>query len=310
MIIIPVAKKFQQITILDKVTLTDNCLIELGTYSAKRVKVFKFDSQDQTEIQKRMTDSDCILLSWRTPINKKLLATCPSLQFIGLCATNSDCIDLIECSQRNIAVSNVRDYGDEGVVEWIIHQLLSLVRGLGRYQWKDNPAEFSGKVIGIIGLGVVGKLLAQAALGLKMKVLYYSRTRNRQWEKRGIVFAKKEDLLVKSDFISLQTPKDLKILTTKDFALMKGKILINSTLGRAFARNDFIDWINKPNNYAIMDAAPDFADEFSSLDRVIYSKFVSGLTKEAEIRLSQKTVQNVSSYLAGKPINVISGQIK
>lgn len=297
--------KFQQIIILNDINISASSLAELEQYSANPVRIFKSDPQDQTEIQKRIAGADCILLSWRTPINKETFSVCKDLKFICLCATNSDCLDLEECSSRNIVVSNVRDYGDEGVVEWIIHELLSLVRGFGQYQWQDYPAELAGKTMGIIGLGVVGQLLAQAALGLKMKVIYNSLTRNPAWEKKGIVFTKKEDLLQKSDFISLQTPRNTIILDKNDFDLMKGKILINNTLGRAFDSNDFIDWIKKPHNYAIMDACPDFGDELRSLDKVIYSDIVSGLTNEAKIRLSQKALQNISSYLAGKPINKI-----
>ena len=300
--------KFKQIVILDDVNISDNSMIELENYSKNQVKIFNSDSKNNNEIIERLNDADCALLSWRTPIDKQILSTCENLKLVCLCGTNSDCIDLEECKKRNIVVSNIIDYGDEGVVEYIFFQLLGLVRGFGKYQWKDYPAELSGKPIGIIGLGVVGKLLADAALGFKMKIFYNSKTRKSEWEKRGLIFVDKKELLKKSDIISLQTPKNVKILDKNDFGLMNEKILVNTTLGKAFKKEDFKEWIKKPNNFAIMDLATskDFHKDFHNLERVIFSDFIAGRTKESVLRLSQKVLNNITSYLAGKSINKIN----
>jgi lactate dehydrogenase-like 2-hydroxyacid dehydrogenase len=236
-----------------------------------------------------------------------VLAKCEGLKFICLCATNSNTIDLNECAKRGVTVSNVRDYGDEGVVEWIVMQLLILFRGVGEYQYKGSTSELSGKTIGIFGMGVVGKLLAKASLGLGMNVLYHSKTRNPELEKQCIQFADKSSLIKKSDIISLHTPKNVKILDKSDFELMQGKILVNTTLGKAFDSDDFREWIRHENNYAIMDCVSDFGDEFKDLDRVIYSDIISGKTVESIERLSQKTLDNVVSYISGEPINLVTG---
>jgi lactate dehydrogenase-like 2-hydroxyacid dehydrogenase len=298
--------KFKQIVILDDINFSGSFMNKLKNYSQSPVKIFSCDPIDQNEIQKRIFDADCVLLSWRTSINKELILSCNNLKFICLCGTNSNCIDLEACFEKNIIVSNVRDYGDEGVVEWIFFQLLSLVRGFGKYQWKNYPAELCGKTIGIIGFGAIGKLLADVALGFKMKVLYNSRTRNFECENKGIIFVEKKDLFQKSDIISLQTPKNVKILNKEEFDLMQGKILVNNTLGKAFNEDDFRRWIKKENNYLIMDMVSDFHDDFKNLDRVIYSDIISGKTKESIFRLSQKVLNNISSYLLGQPINKIN----
>ncbi|MDD5191705.1 MAG: NAD(P)-dependent oxidoreductase [Candidatus Nanoarchaeia archaeon] len=300
--------KFKQIVVLDDAHIIDNFIVKLKNFSENKVRVFNSDPKENNEIIERLDNADCALLSWRTPINKGILSACKNLKFICLCGTNSDCIDLEECRKRNIVVSNIFDYGDEGVVEYIFFQLLNLIRGFGRYKWKSYPAELSGKTMGIIGLGVVGKLLANAALGFKMKVLYNSKTRNPEWEKRGLIFVDKEKLLKKSDFISLHIPRNVKILEKDDFKIMKEKILINTALGKTFDEEGFEEWIKQPNNYAIMDAATskDFYNKFHNLDRVIFSDFVSGTTKESILRLNQKVLDNITSYLAGKPINKLN----
>ncbi|MBI4896334.1 MAG: dihydrofolate reductase [Candidatus Aenigmarchaeota archaeon] len=256
--------KFKQIVVLDDINISDSSMSTLQDYSENKVQISDFDPKNNDEIIERISDAECVLLSWRTPINKEILSACKNLRFICLCGTNSNCIDLKECRNRNIVVSNIVDYGDEGVVEYIFFQLLSLIRGFGKYQWKDYPSELSGKTLGIIGLGAVGKLLANVALGFKMKVLYNSKTRKPEWEKRGLLFADKKELLKESDFISLQTPKNIKILDKEDFELMKEKVLVNTTLGKAFDEENFKKWIKQPDNYAIMDASTskDFYDKF------------------------------------------------
>lgn len=288
--------KFNQIVVLDKVALSKSCIEGLQQYSQSPVVFYDSDPINEDETIKRLLAADCVLLSWRTAISKKVIESCTDLKYIGLCATNSDLIDLEACKKRGVAFTNVKDYGDVGVVEWILFQLLALVRGYGPYQWKDQPAELSGKTLGIIGFGTIGKMLAEAALGLGMKVIYFSRSRYEEYEERGVVFAEKKELIRQSDFITLQTPKGLVALESEDFELMQQKVLVNTTLGKAFAEEDLIAWIQKPDNYLIMDAAPDFKEAFEGLDQVVVSDYVSGLTEEASLRLSQKALDNLTAY--------------
>ncbi|MCI5117757.1 MAG: hypothetical protein D3913_07290 [Candidatus Electrothrix sp. LOE1_4_5] len=130
-----------------------------------------------------------------------------------------------------------------------------------------------------------------------MKVIYYSRTRNYEFEKKGVIFKEKQELLKESDIISLQTPKNIKILEKEDFDLMNKKVFINNTLGKAFDKDDFRKWIEKPSNFTLMDMVSDFGNEFQKLDRVIYSDIVSGTTNESVIRLNQKIVDNIKSFI-------------
>ncbi|MFC1722744.1 NAD(P)-dependent oxidoreductase [Nanoarchaeota archaeon] len=299
--------KFKQIVILENINITDSSMTKLQNYSENPIRSFNTDPKDHNETIERIQDADCILLSWRTPITKEILSACKDLKFICLCGTSSYGIDLEECKKRDITVSNVADYGDEGVVEWVFYNLIGLVRGFGKYRWKDSPAELCDKTIGIIGLGAIGKLLATAALGLNMKVLYHSKTRKPELEKNGLIFTEKKDLLKKSDIITLQTPKNLKILDKEDFDLMQGKILVNNTLGMSFEENDFLEWIKRPDNFVIMDISQgeDFYNKVKDLDRVIFTDLIAGRTQESVVRLSKKVIDNISAFLDGKPISRI-----
>lgn len=61
--------------------------------------------------------------------------------------------------QMKIVLKNIQDYGDPGVVEFIVSELVSLFHGFNEDQWKESPVELSGKKVGILGLGTTGKLL-------------------------------------------------------------------------------------------------------------------------------------------------------
>ncbi|MBU1119494.1 dihydrofolate reductase [Patescibacteria group bacterium] len=296
---------FKKIVILDKIALTENTIREIGKYSENTVDIFNSDPKDSNETIERLAEADCVLLSWRTSITKEIIEACPNLKFICLCATNASLIDLKECSKNKITVSNVKDYGDIGVVEWIFFELLNLIRGFGSYQWREQPSELCGKVFGIIGLGTIGKMVADIALCFNMKVIYFSKERDEEYEKRGVLCTKKKELLQKSDFITLQTPKNVVILDKSDFDLMQGKVLINNTLGKAFKESNLIKWIKEPNNYLIMDMATDFKSDFKDLDRVILSNVISGQTGETVQRLCSKALDNITGYLNERPINKI-----
>lgn len=292
---------FQQIVFLDKTELSQESKDTLQTLSSKQIREYTTNPLDQEEIITRIADADTLFLGLHSKINRKVIETCPQLQAIFICGTNSKHIHLDACAENNIHVSNIRDYSEEGVVERVIYELITLRRGRGTYQWRETPSELHGKIMWVIGMGAIGKLLTRTMLWLGMQVLYHSRTRKENIEKQWGVFVSKKELLTRSDIISLQTPRDIIILEKEDFAIMKEKVLINNTLGKAFHETDLRERIAKENNYLIQDNCSDFADSFQNIERVIDRPFIAGKTQEFIDRLNQKVLDNVQSYLQGSP---------
>ena len=250
---------FKHITVVDKISITDLAKKDLVKYSHSKIVFPNFDSRNDGERISRIGDSDAVLGSWQTKINDKILSNAPNLKYIGICGTSLANIDLDAVRRRGIVLKNVVDYGDEGVAEYIFAQLLSLFRGLGKYRWCKGARELCGKTIGIIGLGATGQQVARVALGFKMNVLYYSRTRKRLWEKKGLSYKSLASLLRVSDIISLHVPKNLKIMGEKEFGYMSdGKILVDTCLGVVYQNFDVVKkWLSFENNYLIRDFQPD-----------------------------------------------------
>ena len=97
--------------------------------------------------------------------------------------------------ERGIEVTGIKDYGDPGVAEFIISQLILLLHGFGKNQWREMPHELTGKKIGIIGLGTTGQLLAECLLPFGADLYYFSRTRKPEWEQKGVKYLPLQELL-------------------------------------------------------------------------------------------------------------------
>ena len=261
--------------------------------------------ETETEIIARIGDSDCILVSWHTKISGDILRSCPSLRFIGMCCSlydeKSANVDIVEARKLGIEVKGVRDYGDEGTVEFMFAQLISLIKGLGKYKWRTEPTELGNKSIGIVGLGTLGQMVAKTAIHFGMKVFYFSRNRKYELEETGITFLQLNELMESCDIIATLLPKNTILLTEREFKIKKrNSILINTSLGLTFEKEPFLDWIDRDKtSFAIFDACGfgNHAREFADYGNIIQSDQFSGFTTEAKKRLSQKVLLNLTTYL-------------
>lgn len=177
--------------------------------------------------------------------------------------------------------------------------MLTLARGLGKYQRRDEPCELNGKTIGIIGLGAVGKQVARLALGFNMNVLYTSHSRKQEWEKKGLRFCKLDYILQNSDIISLHVPKNTVILKDKEFEMINDDaILVDTCLGVVFDIPSFLKWIKKGKNFAIFGYKEELFETVKNLKNVIGIKNgTAGKTKESRERLSEKVLNNIKNHL-------------
>jgi len=298
---------FQKITLIDSCGLTGVVLEQIARLSVTPITVYNdFPATDQ-EILSRIGDSDCILVSWNTKVNGDVIKASPNLKYIGMCCSLYDekaaNVDILQARKQGIVVKGVRDYGDDGTLEFIFAELIYLMKGLGKHQWQSETRELRGKSMGIIGMGTLGTMVARTAIHFGMKVFYYSRSRKYQLEElEGFEFMSLSELMFTCDVISLHVPKNSVILQERDFSIKKrNSILVNTVIGLTFEKEPFIDWIaaNK-NSYAIFDrvGAGEHFEEFSKYPNVIVSEKSSGFTLEAKARLSEKVLDNIQAFLS------------
>lgn len=298
--------QFEKITIIDSCGLTQEIINQLTALSKNNINIYNDYPQDDAETLARIGDSDCVLVSWQTKITAEIIAQTSHLKYIGMCCSLYDeasaNVNIIAAREKGIEVKGVKDYGDEGAVEFIFAQLIFLLKGLIKARWKDEPVELKNKSIGIIGLGTLGLMVAQTAQHFGMQVFYFSRSRKYEQEKNGITFLPLEELMASCDIISTHLPKNTVVLTEKEFKLKKpNSILVNTSLGVPFEKEAFVNWIADAKNFAIFDAdgVGDFAEEFTGHDNIILSDQFGGFTFEAKQRLSEKVLTNITNYLNG-----------
>ncbi|RAJ24539.1 NAD(P)-dependent oxidoreductase [Pedobacter cryoconitis] len=296
--------QFEKITIIDSCGLTKEIIEQLTALSKNKISIYNDYPQDDAETLARIGDSDCVLVSWQTKITAEIIAQTSHLKYIGMCCSLYDeasaNVNIIAAREKGIQVKGVKDYGDEGAVEFIFAQLIFLLKGLLKARWKDEPVELKNKSIGIIGLGTLGLMVAQTAQHFGMQVFYFSRSRKYEQEKNGITFLPLQELMESCDIISTHLPKNTIVLTEREFKLKKpNSILVNTSLGVPFEKQAFLNWIADAQNFAIFDAdgVGDFAAEFAERDNIILSDQFGGFTFEAKQRLSEKVLVNITNYL-------------
>jgi len=195
---------FNKIVVLEPILITAEGKRELEKYS-KEVVFYNTKPTSESEVINRIDNADCILLSFTTKITKNILEKCNNIKYIGMSCSyygeKYSNLDMNTAKEKGITVRYLKDYGDEAVPEYIICELIRLMHGLGDSQWKDRPYELTDVKIGIIGLGKIGTMVANALKYFGADVYYYSKTRKTKEESNGIKYLPLEELLKNCDII-------------------------------------------------------------------------------------------------------------
>jgi phosphoglycerate dehydrogenase-like enzyme len=297
--------QFRQIVCVDQVGLTPSGIEELRGFSKEELIRHSIAPANNAEILSRIKDADCVLVSWDTQIGSEVLRGAPHLAYVGMCCSlydeRSANVDIGTARELGITVRGVRDYGDEGLVEFILAQLIYLFKGLGSHQWKPEPEELGGKKLAIVGFGKTGQLVARTAGHFGMEVRYYSRTRKPELESANLQYAELEALLPWADVVTIHVPRNTQVLDASGFsAIRPGTVLINTSLGPTFEVASFLRWISRCENFAILDGdgVGQLRDEFLRHPNIILSGKVAGWTEQARARLTTKVLDNIRTHLA------------
>lgn len=199
------------------------------------------------EVAERIADADIVLCN-KTPMTADNMKNAKRLKYIGLFATGFNNIDLEYTSTHGITVCNVPSYSTEAVAQQTFALLLEIVNRTHDYNdlvmqgdWIKSRTfsffplpmlELSGKTIGLVGYGSIGKRVADLAKAFGMKVLVYKR---RPENDPTVEFVTLHELLRRSDVVSLHCPLNRdseNMMTAERFAQMKqGSVFINTARG-------------------------------------------------------------------------------
>lgn len=295
---------FQKLVAIEPVSLIPSAEKELFQY-AKEVVLFDDIPADDDEIVRRIGNADAVLLSYTSRIGRAVLERCPSIRYIGMCCSlyseESANVDIAFARTKGIRVLGIRDYGDRGVVEYVLHELTGLLHGFGMPMLHDEPVEITGLKVGIVGLGVSGKMIADALAFMGADISYYSRTRKPEAEQAGMTYKPLADLLRDSEVVFTCLNKNVLLLGSEEFAqLGAGKVLFNTSIGPGFDSAALEQWLELPGTHFFCDtraAAGPVAEGFFARENVHCQNVSAGRTKQAFVLLSQKVLANLATAL-------------
>ena len=293
---------FEKLVAIEPVSLIPSAEQELSRY-AKEVVLFEDIPADNDEIVRRIGDADAVLLSYTSRIDKDVLSRCPNIRYIGMCCSlyseESANVDIAFARTKGIRVLGIRDYGDRGVVEYVLHELTGLLHGFGLPMLHDEPVEITGLKVGIVGLGVSGKMIADALQFLGADISYYSRTRKPGAEASGMTYKPLAQLLADSEVVFTCLNKNVLLLGKEEFAqLGDHKVLFNTSIGPGFDSAALEDWLTLPGTHFFCDTrAGPVGEEFFARENVHCANVSAGRTKQAFVLLSQKVLANLRTAL-------------
>ena len=295
---------FEKLVAIEPVSLIPPAEEELHRY-AKQVVLFADIPADDDEIVCRIGDADAVLLSYTSRMGKNVIERCPNIRYIGMCCSlyseESANVDIAYARTRGIKVLGIRDYGDRGVVEYVLHELTGILHGFGMPMLRDEPAEITGLKVGIVGLGVSGRMIADALQFMGAEVSYYSRTRKPDAEAAGMAYKPLAQLLAESEVVFTCLNKNVLLLGKEEFAqLGEGKVLFNTSIGPGFDPDALQDWLTLPGTHFFCDtrAAAGPVDEgFFDRANVHCANVSAGRTKQAFVLLSRKVLDNIRTAL-------------
>jgi D-lactate dehydrogenase len=244
-------------------------------------------------------------------------------------STGYDHIDLEKAEEMGIQVYNVPHYGSSTVAEHAFTLLLGAARHLPRAEEKTHHEfsheglegfELKGKKIGIIGTGEIGQKAIKMAKGFEMDVIAYDKYESKELEEElGFMYVNFEDLIEKSDIISIHCPltdENRHMLSEDEFNKMKGTVIINTARGELIDSEALLQALKKDDVKSAgldvvemedeMEKRGDFSEktDFCSKELeancrlinredVIVTPHTAFNTEEAKHRIIETTIQNI-----------------
>ena len=293
--------KFKKLVAIEPVSLIPSAEARLYEY-ADEVIMYPDIPSDDDEIAARISDADAVLLSYTSRLEKPALEKCPNVKYIGMCCSlyspESANVDIRYAQSRGITVTGIRDYGDEGVVEYVVSELVRLFHGFGQESWEELPREITGLKVGVVGLGKSGGMIADAMKFFGASISYFARSEKEWAKENGYEFKPLKDVLSESEVIFCCLNKNTVLLHEEEFkALGNRKILFNTGLSPAWDEEPFLKWLENDNLCFCDTVGALGGTHLTSHPKVRCMQVSTGRTRQAFDRLSEKVLANISGYI-------------
>ncbi|MEE0917344.1 MAG: NAD(P)-dependent oxidoreductase [Bacteroidales bacterium] len=220
--------------------------------------VYPDRKEDEQTLVERMKDADVVIVS-NIRLSREVLEKCPKLKFLNVAFTGLDHIDQDYCREKGIVIRNASGYATQAVAELAVGLMLDVYRKITPFdastrrnlQGRNNilGRELHGKTVGLVGTGAIGLRTAAILKAFGCSLLAYSRTERQEALDMGIEYTTLEDLMQRSDIISLHTPLTAQtkgLISREMLELCKpSAIIINTARGAVIDNKALAEMLNK-----------------------------------------------------------------
>ena len=315
-----------KIVILDGYTTNPNDLSWEGLEKYGDVEVYSRTAPDETVA--RATGAECVLTN-KVVIGRREMERLPLLRYIGVTGTGYNVVDVEEAHRRGIVVTNVPAYSTDSVAQMVFAHLLTVTNRVEHYTnanhhgrwvtsddfcyWDTPLIELAGKTFGIVGLGNIGRRVAQIAQAFGMNVVALT-SKSEEMLPDGVRKADLPTLFAESDVVSLHCPlteETRQIINSRTIAMMKpGSILINTGRGPLVDDDAVAEALNDDRLYAycadvLTTEPPSISNPLLKAKNAYITPHIAWATKEARKRLIDVITDNIRAFVSGAPQNVV-----
>ena len=269
---------------------------------------------DKEELIENIKNYDVLVVRSNTKVTSDVLEAGAkgNLKLVIRAGVGIDNIDLDYAKKVGIKVSNTPNASSDSVAELALGHMFSVARyiAVANYtmrngQWNKKQykgSEIAGKILGIIGMGRIGKALAGKAEALGMKIIYadvLGKQDNLSYE-----FMDLDNLLKVSDYVSLHVPYDKDkgaLISSREISMMKeGAVIINCARGKVVDEEALLEGLNSGKlagaGIDVFEQEPSKNTELINHERVSVTPHIGASTKEAQERIGKEVAAIVINF--------------
>ena len=317
-----------------KIVVLDGFTLNPGDLSWDKLfdlgEVVLHDRTPADKIKERSLNAD-VLITNKTPLTEETINDLPHLKYIGVLATGYNIVDTSAAKRRNIIVTNVPSYSTMSVAQLTFALLLELCHHVQKHSdsvmegkwaesvdfcnWDFPLIELSGKTLGIIGFGNIGKKVADIATVFGMNIIAASRHETDQSERKNFRWAEINEVLAQADIVSIHCPllPETKGLINADSLkrMKRSAFLLNTSRGHVVVEPDLADALNNGiiacAAIDVLSIEPPLKDNpLFKAKNCLITPHIAWATKEARGRLMDIAVNNLAAFINGKRVNVVN----
>ena len=287
----------------------------------------------RADLLEAVAGADGFLSMITDAVDAELMDAAPRLRVVSNMAVGYNNIDVAAATARGIVVTNTPGILTEATAELAFALILAAARRVVDLDRRTRAGEWtcwapllflsrevSGKTLGVVGLGRIGRAVARRARAFGMRVLYHSRSRLEAAEERdlGVEYAEKDELLATADFVSLHVPLSAEtrhLIGRRELGLMKPTAyLINTSRGPVVDEAALVEALKARRiegaGLDVYENEPMLAPGLAALDNAVLLPHVGSATVETRTKMARMAAENLLSALRGeRPAHVVNPEV-